>query len=41
MKVKSVNNEISIFDLSKMFKIMNMHFNILNIIQGHSYNLLV
>ena len=27
MKIKSVHNEIFIFDSSKMFKIMNIHFN--------------
>ena len=28
VKIKSVQNEIFIFDLSKMFKTMNIYFNV-------------
>ena len=32
MKIKSVHNEIFIFDLSEIFKIMNIHFKKMEVI---------
>ena len=32
MEIKHVNNEIFIFDVSKMFKIMNIHFKLLELL---------